>query len=95
MSMEEIQQTTLADLEVLVRAYQLHRVDDMFIASYTAWQSAIAQGTDKKGKPIYRAFNDFFNYEKEMQKVQGDTARKVSAIDTAGLKLVAKANREV
>lgn len=95
MTMEEIQRTTLADLEVMRRAYEMRRVDDLFLASFTAWQGAAARGTDRKGKPIYKSFKDFFNYEKEMKKVAQPRRRKRMRVDAKGLSLAAKANREV
>lgn len=95
MSIEDIQRTTLADLEVMRKAYEMRKIDDLFLESFNAWQSAVAQGTDKKGKPIHKDFKSFFNYEKEMQKLTKPKNRKTKNIDSKGLKLVANANREV
>lgn len=69
MSMLEIKRTTLADYEVLNRAWRLNQINSQFLESYNAWQSALAKSTDKKGKPVYKNFTDLFNYEKAVKEI--------------------------
>ncbi|WP_138158778.1 hypothetical protein [Peptoniphilus catoniae] len=70
MSIDEIKATTLADFEVMLKAYSLNQIDKRYIASFIAWQSALARSNDKKGKPVYRKFKDLFDYEKELKQVE-------------------------
>lgn len=95
MSMREIQSTTLADLEVMRKAYELRMVDAEYMASFTAWQMAVAQGTDKNGKPIHRDFKSLFDYKKIVEIAKGNRKENALEIDRQVLELVASANKEV
>lgn len=70
MTIEEIKATTLADFEVMLKAYSFNQVDKRYIASLIAWQSALAKSNDKKGKPVYKKFKDLFDYEKELKQIE-------------------------
>lgn len=80
MTIEEIKATTLADFEVMLKAYSFNQVDKRYIASLIAWQSALAKSNDKKGKPVYRKFKDLFDYEKELKQIE-DKKEKISKSD--------------
>lgn len=80
MSIEEIKATTLADFEVMLKAYSFNQVDKRYIASLIAWQSALARTNDKKGKPVYKKFKDLFDYEKELKQIE-DKKEKISKSD--------------
>lgn len=70
MSMLEIKRATLADYEVLNKAWRLNQVNNQFLESYNAWQSTLAKSTDKKGKPVYKSFTDLFDYEKAVKAIE-------------------------
>nr|DAT01055.1 MAG TPA: hypothetical protein [Caudoviricetes sp.] len=80
MTIEEIKATTLADFEVMLKAYSFNQVDKRYIASLIAWQSALARTNDKKGKPVYKKFKDLFDYEKELKQIE-DKKEKISKSD--------------
>ena len=92
MSMDEIKATTLADFEVMLKAYNYNLVDKKYIASLTAWQTALAKSTDKKGKPVYRKFKDLFNYEKELEIID-DKKEFASADDVDFFRSISEINR--
>lgn len=89
-----IQRMTMADFEVMVKAYKLRQVDEMFMASYQAWQISQAQASDKKGHAIHKKFRSLFDYEDTLRKVkEGDAPEKTIKNRTAR-ELAAKANRK-
>lgn len=96
MSILEIKRTTLADFEVMQRAKALEQVDEMYKASIQAWQNAVVQATDSKGKPKFRRFKQFFDYEKEIKRVKGGNkpSEALKRIDRTSISLVANANLE-
>ena len=70
--MLEIKRTTLADYEVLTQAYQLHRIDEEFKLHLLAWQTVQAGASDKSGKPVYRKFSKFYDYENKINEILDD-----------------------
>lgn len=96
MDVLSIQRMTMADFEVLSRAYELRQIDAMFMASFQAWQTSQAQSTDKKGHPIHRKFKSLFDYEDSVKRVQGGYSTDKTIMDKTGTALAARANqREV
>ena len=72
MTVLEAQRVTLAEFEVMSEAHMLRRIDEQFDIHSQAWAIAQAQATDKQGKPVYKKFNKFFNYEEMLKKAKGD-----------------------
>lgn len=70
MSIDEIRGLTLADIEVLSRAKVLSTADKMQMISLQAFQNAAIRSTDKRGKPIYKHFEDFFDYKKALKALE-------------------------
>lgn len=71
MSVLEARRTTLADLEVLMQAATLRKVDEQNTLHLSAWANEAAtakkeQGSGKHKKLIsyYKDFKDFYDYEK-------------------------------
>lgn len=69
--MLECRRTSLYDFYIMERAWELRNLDDRFLASYSAWQLATAQASDKKGRPLCKRFKDLFDYEKERKAIVG------------------------
>jgi hypothetical protein len=60
------------EFELLLKADRLKKVDKDRDIHWQAFQNQQAKATKGKGnniKPAYRSFNDFFNYEKELEQV--------------------------
>lgn len=89
-----IQRMTMADFEVMVKAYKLRQVDEMFMASYQAWQISQAQASDKKGHPIHKKFRSLFDYEDILRKVKKGDAPEKTIKNRTARELAAKANRK-
>ena len=85
MSVLEAKRTTLADMEVLMTAQGMRAVDMRFESAIYAWDNLRIQQTKKKGKktiPLYASFQDFFDYEKELERLKGEEAIESTAKDT-------------
>lgn len=93
--MLECKRTTLADFYILKEAWTRRNLDKRFLASYTAWQTAIAQSTDKNGKPVVKKFEDLFSYEKELKALEAEETKiKVSEEDKNVFKMLTEINRK-
>lgn len=53
----------------LLEARKLKLVDEEFNAHRQAFLNVSAQATDKKGKPVYRSFDKFYDYNKAVKRV--------------------------
>lgn len=62
---------TIPEYNLRLEAFQLQQLDREYDLHRLAWQINQAQATDKKGKPIYKRFKDFFDVEKLEQKITG------------------------
>lgn len=72
MTVLEAQRVTLAEFEVMSEAHMLRKIDEQFVIYSQAWAIVQAQATDKHGKPVYKNFNKFFDYEKMLKQAKGD-----------------------
>ena len=79
---------------MLQRAWILRSLDARLLASFTAWQMACAQATDKKGKPICKKFADLYDYEAELKNIYGEEKRHYSDEERALVRRVRELNRE-
>ena len=75
MSMLDIKRTTIADYEVMVESYKLAKIDREFDIHLLAWQSVQAGTTNDKGKPNYKTFDKFYDYEKRIKEIKNDEAK--------------------
>lgn len=89
-SFEEIDRMTVAEHIIRLKAYQLKEVDRLHNLHQQAWANNMAGATKKNGKPHYKRFKQFFNYEKAISKIMG-TARETPTDKLRDL--VAKHNR--
>ncbi|ECC0366196.1 hypothetical protein FM769_04715 [Listeria monocytogenes] len=60
---------TLSEYQLRIKAYRLKDLDRMKDLHFAAWLNHQAGSTNKKGKPFYKEFKDFFNFEEEQRKV--------------------------
>jgi len=80
---------TLAEYLLRMKAFELKRLDALFLIHQQAWANAQAQATDKDSKPIYKEFIDFFDYEQREKEILG-TKEKLDAKTTNELTRIAK-----
>lgn len=70
LTIEEIDRLTIPEIELMLNAQQLKEVDKMRDQHLLAWLTVSAGATKKDGKPVYKRFDDFFDYEKELKRVE-------------------------
>ncbi|MBM7717234.1 hypothetical protein JOC94_004259 [Bacillus thermophilus] len=64
---------SLKEYAYKMRAYQLKRIDKEHDMHIQAWLYHMAGATKEQGKkqvPVFRKFQDFYNYEEELKKVE-------------------------
>ena len=84
MSVLEAKRTTLADLEVLMKAQSYRIVDEKYRSAIHSWDNMRLKQTRKKGNktlPLYTNFKDFFDYEKELEKIDGYDRENIGKTD--------------
>ncbi len=64
-----------------MKAYQLHQVDKMNDIHTLAWATNLAGATKKNGKPLFKRYDKFFDYEKAINQVLN--GNQTSNIDKA------------
>ena len=70
LDIEQIDRLTIPDYELLMKATQLKEVDRSRNRHLSAWLTVSAGATKKDGRPVYRKFKDFFDYEAELKRLQ-------------------------
>lgn len=78
LSIEEIDRLTIPEIKLLLRAEQLKQVDRMRDRHLLAWLTVSAGATKKDGRPAYKRFKDFFDYEAELKKMERPKPNKFS-----------------
>lgn len=61
--------------QAFVEREQQRQLDAKFIASYTAWQSAQMEATDKRGKRVIKKFTQLYDYNKERRAYTKDSKK--------------------
>lgn len=77
----EAKRTTLAEFDVYAKSYAIRQVNEMNRLHQQAWLNAQVQATNKKGKPVYKRFDKFFDYEKAYERAlhpKNNNQRKIS-----------------
>lgn len=97
--MEQAANTSLRDYEVMTQAFvereQDRQLNAKFIASYTAWQSAQMEATDKHGKRVIKRFSQLYDYDKERRAMTGEEKpMNQKARDVGVLEKLAEINRK-
>lgn len=79
-----------------IKAYRLRRVDEELDMHRTAWlyhQAGAKRAQGKKTVPVYKSFKEFFDYEKEIARVEGKKANSLSDKHRRMAQLAAEANK--
>ncbi len=71
---------TLAEYRLLMEAERLRQIDMDYRNHLQAWLNFSAQATDKKGKPVYKRFKKFYDYEKHLDSAKGEKKSKFSGL---------------
>ena len=73
-SFEQVDRLTIAQYEILMEALSLKSVDQDFHEHRQAFLNFAVQAERQVGKgktkPVYRKFSQFYDYERELQKVR-------------------------
>lgn len=70
LSFEEIDRLTIPEYELMIKAYELKEIDKANERHQLAWLTVSAGATKKDGKPVYKKFKDFFNYDAELKRLE-------------------------
>lgn len=70
LTIEQIDRLTIPEYELLMKATQLKEVDRSRDRHLLAWLTVSAGATKKDGRPVYKKFSDFFDYESELRKLK-------------------------
>lgn len=89
-----IARMTLHEYQLRMKAYQLKRLDQEFEINLLAWQINQAGAQDKNGKPHFRRFSDFFDYQKKEQKILGTRSEDKILQNKDFSNLLMKSNRK-
>lgn len=65
----EAKRTTPVDFNYMVEALKLKEVDRSYWVHMQAWASQQIKATKKNGKPRFKDFSSFFDYEEAIDKV--------------------------
>ena len=74
-SLYDIQILTLYEYEARMYAYRLKQIDkqqDMHLQAWLNHQVTATKESGKKIVPVFKKFEDFFNYEKQIEEVKND-----------------------
>lgn len=77
---EQIDRLTLPEYEMLINAYELAEVDRANMRHQQAWLTVSAGATKKDGRPVYKKFKDFFDYDAELEKMTKKPDSKFSRL---------------
>lgn len=87
-NLSEVDRLTIPEYELLIEAYQLKMVDDNYHTHWQAFLNFAVQAKKRAGKhkekPVYRRFENFFDYEKEVSKVKNPKKDKLGRFSGIG-----------
>ena len=66
---DQIDRLTLPEYEMLIKTHDLVEVDKANERHQLAWLGVSAGATRKDGKPVYKKYKDFFDYDAELKKM--------------------------
>lgn len=98
---DTIGRITLNQYRQMMMASKLQNLDDLYKIHLQAWthQQAkatkeVGAGKNKRSVPVYKKFEDFFDYEAALEEVTGESFKKEETPEmTDFLSKVVKANR--
>ena len=77
LSIEQIDRLTIPEYNLLMNAQELREIDKAGERHQVAWLTVSAGATRKDGRPVYKKFKDFFDYEAEIRKAKSRRQKKV------------------
>lgn len=80
-----------------MKAYRLARVDKEYDMHLQAWLNHAVTATKEKGNkhvPAYKSFKDFYDYEKELKKIEQPKQSIITPHQRKMAKLAAMVNKE-
>ena len=78
---------TLPEYELLMQGVRLKQVDTHYKLHLQAWLTFAAKAEKKSGKktvPVYKRFEQFYDYEKELKKAHEITNEETSRFSGIG-----------
>lgn len=69
-SFDEVDRMTIREYGLLMKAAQLRQVDEQYKIHLNAWLTFAAKATRRGGRPVYGKFERFFDYKKQLAKVE-------------------------
>lgn len=79
-----------------MHAYRLRRLDEIYDMHLQAWLNHAVTATKKRGnkqEPKYKKFDDFFDYEKELRKIEGEETREITSEFKNMARIAAEVNK--
>lgn len=87
-SFEQVDRLTIAQYEVMMEALELRMLDQDFHEHRQAFLNLAVQAQKKAGKgktrPVYRRFKQFFDYDRELDKLRSRKNQKNSRFSGIG-----------
>ena len=87
-SFDDFNRMTMREYNILTEAYALKYVDKERDLHELAYLTFAATATKKSGKPVYKTFKKFFDYDKELERVKRKgldaTQKEKTRISTIG-----------
>lgn len=80
LTIDEIDRLTIPDYVLLMKATELKEVDRSRDRHILAWLTVSAGATKKDGKPVYKKFKDFFDYDSELKRLDKKPNDKFSQL---------------
>lgn len=68
-SFDDVDRLNLREYRVLMKAVNLKTVDRMFDIHLSAFKNFEVRARKKSGRPVYRNFDKFYNYRREVDRV--------------------------
>lgn len=78
-----------------IKAFQLERIDKEYDMHLSAWLNHAVTATkeqNKKQVPVYKKFEDFFNYKKRIEEIEGKKQSKITPQMRRMAQIAAKLN---
>ena len=74
--MNEIERMTIYEYQLRMKAYKFRYLDQEAAMHKLAWITQQAGASKKNGKPVFRTFKKFFDYEKARKQLFDDELEK-------------------
>ncbi|WP_246521641.1 hypothetical protein [Ornithinibacillus massiliensis] len=72
---------SIYEYQMRMKAFNLGRIDKEYVMHQQAWlnhQVTLTKEQGKKQVPIYKRFEDFFDYKKRIKEVEHDEKREIT-----------------